>query len=127
MAGWPHCRNNEMQWDYKMLGVLRLLQRERILFYEACGSSKTLEMPLCMQALTELFKPILHTLLLVWQHSKYWNVAPRLVAVMREICNDLIMQACKFIPGGGWFPAILHTWWQGPLGVSTFWEALHRG
>ena len=53
-----------------------------------------------LQALTELFKPILHTQLLIWQHSRYWNSLPRLVAVMREVCNDLIMQARKFIPGG---------------------------
>lgn len=52
------------------------------------------------QALAELFKPILHTLLLIWQHSQHWNTPPRLVAVMREVCNDLIRQARKFIPGG---------------------------
>lgn len=65
-----------------------------------------------LQALTELFKPILHTLLLIWQHSKYWNSAPRLVAIVREICNDLIMQACKFIPGAA-------------AGVACRWEGLY--
>lgn len=59
--------------------------------------------PVCrplLQALAELFKPTLHTLLLIWQHSRHWNTAPRLVAVLREVCNDLIMQARKFVPGG---------------------------
>ena len=43
--------------------------------------------------LVELFKPIMHTLMLVWKHSKYYNTAARLVVLMREICNDIIMQA----------------------------------
>ena len=49
--------------------------------------------------LVELFKPIMHTLMLVWKHSKYYNTAARLVVLMREICNDLIMQACKNVDG----------------------------
>ena len=48
-------------------------------------------------SLTELFKPIFHSLLLIWKHSKHYNTAARLVILMREICNDLIMQACKFV------------------------------
>jgi dynein heavy chain, axonemal len=74
------------------------------------------------QALAELFKPIMHLIMLIWKHSKYYNNAARFVTLMREICNDLIMQvrdplvprgashpteglvprisqACKFIPG----------------------------
>ena len=51
--------------------------------------------------LTDLFKPILHTLLLIWHHSPHYNSAPRLVTLIREACNDLIMQARRFIPGEG--------------------------
>lgn len=50
-------------------------------------------------ALASLFKPILHTLLLIWQHSKHYSSAPRLVALVRHICNDLIAQARRFCPG----------------------------
>ncbi|GAX83887.1 hypothetical protein CEUSTIGMA_g11312.t1, partial [Chlamydomonas eustigma] len=50
-------------------------------------------------ALVELFKPVMHTLMLIWKHSGHYNVAPRFVTLVLEICNDLIMQACKFIPG----------------------------
>ena len=50
-------------------------------------------------ALVGLFKPILHTLLLIWQHSKAYASAPRLVALVRQICNDLIQQARRFCPG----------------------------
>ena len=41
----------------------------------------------------------MHTLLLIWKHSAHYNVAPRFVTLVLEICNDLIMQACKFVPG----------------------------
>lgn len=50
-------------------------------------------------ALVGLFKPILHTLLLIWQHSKHYASAPRLVALVRQICNNLIQQARRFCPG----------------------------
>lgn len=42
--------------------------------------------------LTELFRPVMHTILLIWKHSKHYNTPPRLVVLMREICNDLIDQ-----------------------------------
>ena len=45
------------------------------------------------------FKPIMHTILMIWKHSKQYNSASRLVILMRMISNDLIMQACKFVQG----------------------------
>lgn len=50
-------------------------------------------------ALASLFKPILHMLLLIWQHSSHYSSAPRLVALVRHICNDLTAQARRFCPG----------------------------
>ena len=50
-------------------------------------------------ALTELFKPMFHTMLLIWKHSGYYNTSAKMVTLIRETCNDLIMQACKFVPG----------------------------
>lgn len=50
-------------------------------------------------ALTELFKPMFHTMLLIWKHSGYYNTSAKMVTLIREMCNDLIMQACKFVPG----------------------------
>lgn len=55
-------------------------------------------------ALASLFKPILHTLLLIWQHSQHYSSAPRLVSLIRHICNDLIAQARRFCPG----PELMH-------------------
>ena len=70
--------------------------------------------------LTELFRPIFHTLLLIWKHSRFYNTAGRLVTLIREVCNDLIMQTCKFTPGGSPAAACLlasvqHSAWLKPL------------
>ena len=46
-------------------------------------------------ALVDLFKPVMHTLLLIWKHSGHYNVAPRFVTLVLEICNDLIMQVSR--------------------------------
>jgi dynein heavy chain len=43
-------------------------------------------------ALVDLFKPIFHTLMLIWKHSKYYNNAARFVTLMQEMANDLIYQ-----------------------------------
>ena len=43
-------------------------------------------------ALVPLFKPVFHTMLLIWKHSKYYNTSARFVTLLQEICNDLIMQ-----------------------------------
>lgn len=50
-------------------------------------------------ALTELFKPMFHTMLLIWKHSGFYYTSAKMVTLIREMCNDLIMQACKFVPG----------------------------
>ena len=50
-------------------------------------------------ALIELFKPMFHTMLLIWKHSGHYNTSAKMVTLIREMCNDLIMQACKFVPG----------------------------
>eukprot|EP00884_Botryococcus_braunii_P022565 jgi/Botrbrau1/8993/Bobra.0148s0096.1 len=49
--------------------------------------------------LPDLFRPIMHTLLLIWSNSPHFNVAARLVSIVRAIGNDVIMQACKFCVG----------------------------
>ena len=47
----------------------------------------------------ELFKPMLHIILLIWKNSKHYNTPGRLVVMMREICNSLIIQATKYVSG----------------------------
>ena len=46
----------------------------------------------------------MHTILLIWKHSKYYNTPPRLVVLIREICNAIINKARDFISG----PAIFN-------------------
>jgi len=49
--------------------------------------------------LHEQFYPIMHTILLIWKHSKYYNTPPRLVVLIREICNAIINKARGFVDG----------------------------
>jgi len=49
--------------------------------------------------LQDNFKPMMHIILLIWKNSKHYNTPGRLVVLMREICNSLINQACKYVSG----------------------------
>merc|ERR1711865_461063 len=49
------------------------------------------------EELPTLFKPIMHMLLLVWKHSRYYNTPPCLAVIMCEICNDLVEQARRYV------------------------------
>ena len=49
--------------------------------------------------LSAIFKPLIHTLMLIWKHSKYYNTPSRLVILVREMCNSIIDQAYRFISG----------------------------
>lgn len=49
--------------------------------------------------LPNLFIPIMHTILLIWKNSTYYNTPSKLVVLIREICNAIISQAFKFING----------------------------
>jgi dynein heavy chain len=41
----------------------------------------------------EKFTPIMHTILLIWKNSNFYNTPPRLVVLIREICNLIIKKA----------------------------------
>jgi len=45
------------------------------------------------------FQPLMHTILLVWQHSDTYNTSERLTNLMKALCNSLVMQASKFVSG----------------------------
>ena len=47
----------------------------------------------------DLFIPIMHTILLIWNNSKFYTTPPRLVVLIREICNEIIAKAREFVPG----------------------------
>ena len=44
-----------------------------------------------------LIKPIMHIILLIWTHSKFFNTTARIVVLVREICNDIIKRGQEFI------------------------------
>jgi dynein heavy chain len=43
------------------------------------------------------FPPLLHVIMLIWNHSKYYNVPGRVIVILQEICNEIIDQAQNFI------------------------------
>ncbi|CAG9462750.1 unnamed protein product [Pedinophyceae sp. YPF-701] len=47
--------------------------------------------------LVDFFRPMMHLVLLVWKRSKYYNTPNRLVILIREVCNDLIAQSCRYV------------------------------
>lgn len=63
------------------------------LFVELTDTNKDLK------ELPDIFIPIMHTILLIWNHSQFYNTPARLVVLIREICNAIITQACGYING----------------------------
>lgn len=51
------------------------------------------------ETLDKNFDGVLHTILLIWKYSKYYNTPTRLAILIREICNSIIGQAMKYISG----------------------------
>jgi dynein heavy chain len=47
-------------------------------------------------ALADQFKPLLHVMLLIWKHSSSYSSSARFATLLREVCNDLIMQVCGY-------------------------------
>ncbi len=68
----------EANENYKYLKTLEGL------FSDLTNSSKDLV------EISELFVPIMHTILLIWTHSQNYNTPSRLVVLIREICNAII-------------------------------------
>ena len=56
-----------------------------------------LSTPEDFKELPDLFQPIMHILLMVWEHSKYYNSHICLAVLTRQICNDVIEQARNYV------------------------------
>jgi dynein heavy chain len=41
----------------------------------------------------------MHTILMIWKRSKFYNSPPKLVVLIREICNAIIYKARESISG----------------------------
>lgn len=46
-----------------------------------------------------LFRPICHSILLVWKCSRFYNTPTRLVVLIRQICNEIIRKALSYLNG----------------------------
>jgi dynein heavy chain len=47
----------------------------------------------------DLFVPIMHTILMIWTYSEFYNTPSRLVVLIREICNAIIIQCHNYVDG----------------------------
>ncbi|TPX33478.1 hypothetical protein SmJEL517_g03633 [Synchytrium microbalum] len=74
------------------------LQPLRPLVDKLSGSSDFAE-------LAQVFPPLMHTLVLIWTHSKHYTTPQRITVVLQEICNDVIEQARVFIQPAELFAA----------------------
>lgn len=104
------------------------LQTLSSLFQELSDNSKELS------DIQELFVPIMHTILLIWTYSQYYNTPSRLVVLIREICNAVIDRCQNFVDGEKIFafikgeePQEAHNKLQAALNTCTkFKEAYHE-
>lgn len=48
----------------------------------------------------------MHTILLIWNYSQYYNTPARLVVLIREICNAIITQSRGYVSGADIFTMI---------------------
>lgn len=78
----------------------KYLQTLQDLFYNLCDTSK--ELP----DVADQFVPIMHTILLIWNHSQNYNTPSRLVVLIRQICNAIIKQCRSTVDGNKIFEAI---------------------
>ena len=84
----------EANENFKYLSTLKNL------FLDLSDSSKDLA------EITDTFVPIMHTILLIWNHSQNYNTPARLVVLIRQICNAIIKQCRGTIDGPKVFQAI---------------------
>jgi dynein heavy chain len=59
-----------------------------------------------LSELIDVFKPVMHTILLIWTYSQYYNTPARLVVLIREICNAIINRCRTSINGDTIFQLI---------------------
>jgi Dynein heavy chain, N-terminal region 1 len=44
-----------------------------------------------------VFTPLMHTVLLIWQKSSYYNTSVRIMVLLREVCNAIIKRVSSHI------------------------------
>ncbi|KAK1930304.1 Dynein beta chain [Phytophthora citrophthora] len=54
----------------------------------------------------DLFRPICHSILLIWKSSRFYNTPARLVVLIRQICNEIVRKAMLHLNGEKLFELI---------------------
>ena len=49
------------------------------------------------EIISETIKPIMHVLLMIWKHSKFYNTPPCLAQIVKMLCNAVIEKARDFM------------------------------
>jgi dynein heavy chain len=49
--------------------------------------------------LLEIFTPLMHNIHLIYKHSRFYNTPPRLLVLIRMICNAIITKASDYVSG----------------------------
>ena len=60
---------------------------------------ESLERESSFSKITNNFRPIMHSLLLVWTSSTYYNTPARIVVFIREVCNEVMRKAHQYLDG----------------------------
>ncbi|RAW32452.1 Dynein beta chain, flagellar outer arm, partial [Phytophthora cactorum] len=69
-------------------------------WFEQLASAQTLP------EIRDLFRPICHSILLIWKSSRFYNIPARLVVLIRQICNEIIKKAMMHLNGEKLFELI---------------------
>ncbi|GBG28212.1 Dynein heavy chain 2, axonemal [Hondaea fermentalgiana] len=56
--------------------------------------------------LPKVFRPTMHTILLIWKTSEHYNTVPRLVVLMRQLANAVIARCVGYLSGSSLFSMI---------------------
>ena len=49
------------------------------------------------ETISGMIKPVMHVLLMIWKHSKFYNTPPSLALLLRMLCNAVIEKARDFL------------------------------
>lgn len=56
--------------------------------------------------LADVFRPLMHSISLVWKQAPYYNTKPRLTLLLQEVCNVVVHQGQQFCAGEQLFRSI---------------------
>ncbi|KAL8454374.1 hypothetical protein Emag_001401 [Eimeria magna] len=73
--------------------------REGAWFSQLSKVKKLMDETAELTAVLETLEPTFETILLIWQHSRFYNKPSRLVVLVRQLCNAIITQVMRYVSG----------------------------